>query len=189
VSAGVRDLDGMSDGRSGSVRQWLRHVRSCSRGAAGVVMPTGHRPCSHGLAGTVACGSSGSGRVSGCAPHELPYLRWLPQGPPRARAGSRRTGGGRAPVQGVRPPQTPAWPLSPACPRVPDTGRPDGGSSASSGRLIPDRSGWLPPSSKQPLEGSARTGVRAWHAPGVVGRYRLVRGLCSAGGAAAASSR
>jgi hypothetical protein len=138
----------MSDGRSGSVRQWLRHVRSCSRGAAGVVMPTGHRPCSPGLAGAVACGSSGSGRVSGCAPHELPYLRWLPQGPPRARAGSRRTGGGRAPVQGVvRPPQTPAWPLSPACPRVPDTGRPDGGSSASSGRLISDRSGWLPSSS------------------------------------------
>jgi hypothetical protein len=45
---------------------------------------------------------------------------------------------GRRPdtVQGVRPPQTPAWPASPACPRVADTCRPDGGGSGSCGRSI-----------------------------------------------------
>jgi hypothetical protein len=143
MSAGVRNLDGMADGHSGSVRQCPRHCRSPSAHGRGVAMPTGHRPCSPCLAGVVACGSSGSGRVSGCGPHEVPCPRWLPQGPLRVRAGGRRTVGGWTPVQGVRPPRTPAWPPSPACPRVPNTCRPDAGRSGSSGRSSIRRSFWL----------------------------------------------
>jgi hypothetical protein len=45
-------------------------------------MPTGHRPCPPRLDAAVACGSSGSGPVSGRAPHQLPCPRWLPQGSP-----------------------------------------------------------------------------------------------------------
>jgi hypothetical protein len=45
-------------------------------------MLTGHRPCPARLDAAVACGSSGSGPVSGRAPHQLPCPRWLPQGPP-----------------------------------------------------------------------------------------------------------
>jgi hypothetical protein len=37
--------------------------------------------------------------LRGCAPHELPCPRWLPQGPPRVRAGDRRAGGGQTPVR------------------------------------------------------------------------------------------
>ena len=81
------------------------------------------------LDAAVACGSSGSGPVSSRAPHQLPCLRWLPQGPPCPRwwpaCGSRPDT-----RPGQRSPQTPAWP------GVPDTCRPDGGRSGSSGRSI-----------------------------------------------------
>jgi hypothetical protein len=73
-------------------------------------MLTGHRPWSPGLAAAVACGSGGSGRVSGRAPRSLPCPRRLPQGPRRGRAGGRRMVGGRTPVRGVRSPRTSAWP-------------------------------------------------------------------------------
>jgi hypothetical protein len=40
------------------------------------------------------------GRVSGCAPGELPCPRWLPQGPRRVRAGGRRAVGAGHPSKG-----------------------------------------------------------------------------------------
>jgi hypothetical protein len=43
---------------------------------------------------------------------------------------------GRTSVQSIRSPRTPAWSPTPAWPCVPDTARPDGGRSGSSGRSI-----------------------------------------------------
>jgi hypothetical protein len=90
VSAGVRNLDGMADARSGSVRQCLRHDRSRSPTAAGLAMLAGHRPCPPHLAAAVACGSSGSGLVSGCALHELSCPRGCRMAYPGGRAGDWR---------------------------------------------------------------------------------------------------
>jgi hypothetical protein len=128
---GVRNLDGRSDGHSGSVRQCLRQDRSGSaRGE-----PDGHAgqtsTCS--CMAAVACGSSGPDRVrprrtwchvrDGC--HE-DSRSTLPASLQRA-AGHRPS---------VRAPRTLVWPATPAWPRVPDTSPSTVGRSGSSGRSI-----------------------------------------------------
>jgi hypothetical protein len=130
VSAGVRNLDGMPDGHSGSARQCPRQHRFRSRRAAGLAMPARHRPCSPHVEAAVACGNSGPGHRVRLRAARVAMAAVLPQGPPCVRAGGRRPVVGRTSVRGVRPPQTPAWP------RVPDTSRPDGGRSGSGGRSI-----------------------------------------------------
>jgi hypothetical protein len=127
VSAGVRNLDGMADGRSGRVRQCLRqhHTRPHT---------SGRGPCrpdtdqAHRTWASVACGSSGSGPVSGHA-HTSWHLRGAPASPDKFTlvAGVREAGGhpsARNPRLGHH-----SWPLTAVWSRVPDTIRPDSGRS------------------------------------------------------------
>jgi hypothetical protein len=67
------------------------------------------------LEAAVACGGSGSGPVSG---YTLAKSATAAAGATLCPCGGRQTGGGQTPVQGVRPPRTPAWPPSPACPHI-----------------------------------------------------------------------
>jgi hypothetical protein len=68
--------------------------------------------------------------------HTLAMSATAAAGPLRVRAAAGRREAARHPSKRVRPPRTPAWPPSPACRRLPDTNRPDGGRSGSSGRSI-----------------------------------------------------
>jgi hypothetical protein len=116
---GVRNLDGMPDGHSASLRQCVR----------GRTAPVPHGQLGgHGgrtptmltlLEAAVACGSSGLGRARLRAAR-VAMSRWLPQGPPVSTlvAACGRWSDSRP---SLRSPQTPAWPATPACPRVPDT--------------------------------------------------------------------
>jgi hypothetical protein len=140
VSAGVRNLDGMADGRSGCVRQCLRQHRTRSHTSG------------RGHAGRTPTKLTARGGVRG-----LRQQRFRSRVRPRAHelarprgsrkpgqvstlvAGVREAGGhpsGRSPRRG-----TPVWPLTAVWSRVPDTvrpnsGRPDSGRSGSSGRSI-----------------------------------------------------
>jgi hypothetical protein len=116
---GVRNLDGMPDGHSASLRQCVR----------GRTAPVPHGQLGgHGgrtptmltlLEAAVPCGSSGLGRARLRAAR-VAMSRWLPQGPPVSTlvAACGRWSDSRP---SLRSPQTPAWPATPACPRVPDT--------------------------------------------------------------------
>jgi hypothetical protein len=115
VSAGVRSLDGRPDGHSGDVRQCLRSDSARSARAVGMADPAGRRPCPPAWKRAVACGGSGSGPVSG---YTLAKSATAAAGATLCPCGGRQTGGGQTPVQGVRPPRTPAWPPSPACPHI-----------------------------------------------------------------------
>lgn len=129
----------MADGRSGSVRPCLRSDSAGSTRAVGVAEPAGHRPCPAAFDAAVACRSSGSGRVSGrtvamsaaaaAGGHDVSMLVAARHSQPDTRPR-------------VRPPRTPAGHRIPAGSHVPDTCRPDGGGSGSSGRSI-RRSLWL----------------------------------------------
>jgi hypothetical protein len=135
VSAGVRNLDGILDGRGRSVGR----VHGRTRRSAG---PPGW-PCrlntdhAHlAWPGPWPAVAVVSGRCLAARRRSRHVRGGYRRGPLSVRAGSRWAVGSWTPVQGVRPPWTPAWPPSPACPRVADTCRPDGSRSGSSGRSI-----------------------------------------------------
>jgi hypothetical protein len=91
----------MAGGHHGGVRQCLR--QPCSRSPTAAGLPRWPDTDHAGLTWprSVACGSSGSGPVSGGALHELPCPRGCAKPTPAGRAGDRWKGGGRTPVRGV----------------------------------------------------------------------------------------
>jgi len=131
---GVRNLDGMPKGHSGSVRQ-LSGTAPVPARAAGVVMLTGHPTIPRRARRRPWPAVAAVPDPRPAAPNELPCPRWLPQGPLVSTlvAGLRSAAGHRP---GVRAPRTPAWPSAPAWPPVPDTSRPEGVRPGSSGRSI-----------------------------------------------------
>jgi hypothetical protein len=120
VSAGVQTLDGMA----GTLQRKWPAVSA----ARPLLLPNGPPRChaertptipTH-LDAAVACDSSGTGPVSGCAARQLP----CPRGDHRDHFVSTLVAGGER-WPDIRPPRIPAWSPTLAWPRVPDTARPD----------------------------------------------------------------